>query len=400
MGQGRHPLDGVVVLDLGQIYNAPYATLLLALAGARVIKVEPRHGENLRGRTQGAGAGAPFVMLNSNKEGITLNLRMDRGRELLLELADRADVLVENFRPGVMEKLGVGPETVCKRNPRLIYASGSGFGHSGPYRDFAAMDLTIQAMAGIMSITGFPDGPPVKAGPALCDFFGGIHLYGAIVTALYDRERTGQGRIVEASMFESVYVSLMSSLGLHFGTGADGGPMRTGNRHAGLAEAPYNVYPATDGHAAIICVSDAHWRGLAQLMGRDDLAEHPGFATRRARVERMDEVDELVSAFTSAHARDALCDLLRANRVPCAPVRELGEVVADEHLHSRGMLQEIEHPELGTITVPHSPLRYNGEERLPLVPSPSLGEHNEAILCDWLGIDRAEFERLVDEEVV
>ena len=400
MAEGRHPLVGLVVLDLGQIYNAPYATLLLALAGARVIKVEPRHGENLRGRTQGAGAGAPFVMLNSNKQGVTLDLRTERGRELLLRMADAADVLVENFRPGVMERLGVGPAVVRERNPRLIYASGSGFGHSGPYRDFAAMDLTVQAMAGIMSVTGFPDRPPVKAGPAVCDFFGGIHLFGAIVTALYDRERTGEGRVVEASMFESVYASLMSSLGLLLGTRDGEVAPRTGNRHSGLAEAPYNVYPASDGHVAIICVSDAHWRGLAGLIGREDLAEDPGFATRRARVERMDEVDALVTAFTQRHERDPLCDLLRAHRVPCAPVRELAEVVADPHLHARGMLQELEHPELGTITVPHTPLRFDGEERMALEPAPALGEHNEAVLCGWLGLSREELESLEREEVV
>jgi crotonobetainyl-CoA:carnitine CoA-transferase CaiB-like acyl-CoA transferase len=400
MTDPRHPLEGVVVLDLGQIYNAPYATLLLALAGARVIKVEPPQGENLRGRTQGAGAGAPFVMLNSNKEGITLDLKTDRGRELLLKLADRADVLVENFRPGVTDRLGIGPDVVRERNPRLIYASGSGFGQTGPYRDFAAMDLTVQAMAGIMSTTGFPDRPPVKAGPAVADFFGGIHLYGAIATALFDRERTGVGRTVEASMFESVYASLMSSLGLFFGQGQGETPLRTGNRHSGLAEAPYNVYPAGDGHVAIICVSDAHWRGMAGLLGRPELADDPEYATRKARVERIDEVDALVSAFTITHGRDALCALLREHRVPCAPVRDLGEVVTDVHLHERGMLQEIDHPEFGPITVPHSPLRYDGEERMELRPSPALGQDNASVLRDWLGVDEAELEGLLQEEVV
>jgi CoA:oxalate CoA-transferase len=392
-------LEGVVVLDLGQIYNGPYATLLLALGGAQVIKVEPRQGENLRGRTQSAGAGAPFVMLNSNKRGITLNLREPRGVELLLELSDKADVLVENFRPGVTDRLGIGADVVRARNPRLIYASGSGFGNSGPYREFAAMDLTVQAMAGIMSITGYPDQPPVKAGPALCDFFGGIHLYGAILTALYDRERTGEGREVEASMFESVYASLMSSLGLFFGSGGNV-PMRTGNRHAGLAEAPYNVYPASDGFVAIICVSDSHWVGLANLIGRPELAEHPDYATRRARAEHMDEVDELVGAFTSGHERDPLCTLLRENRVPCAPVRDLGEVVDDPHLRERGMLQEIEHPEFGSIVVPHSPLRFSGEERMPIEPSPGLGQHNEEIFCGLLGLDQDELEELRRTEVI
>jgi CoA:oxalate CoA-transferase len=393
------PLDGVVVLDLGQIYNAPYATLLMALAGARVIKVEPRTGENLRGRTQAAGAGAPFAMLNSNKRGITLDLRTERGRELLLGLAERADVFVENFRPGVTDRLGVGPAVLQERNPRLIYAAGSGFGSTGPYRDFAAMDLTVQAMAGIMSITGFPDRPPVKAGPALCDFFGGIHLYGAIVTALYERERSGTGRVVEASMFESVYPSLMSSLGLYFGsTGAV--PGRTGNRHAGLAEAPYNVYPAADGYVAIIAVSEQHWASLATLMDRTDLIDVPGWATRHERVERIDEVDELVGAFTAQHARDELLTLLRDARVPCAPVRDLGEVVTDEHLHARGMLQEIDHPDLGPLTVPHSPLRYEGTPRLPLTPSPRLGEHNAEVLREWLGLGDDEIDELTRTEVI
>jgi crotonobetainyl-CoA:carnitine CoA-transferase CaiB-like acyl-CoA transferase len=396
---GHHPLDGVVVLDLGQIYNAPYATFLLAQAGAHVIKVEPRGGENLRGRTQTAGAGAPFVMLNSNKQGITLNLRTDRGRELLLELADRADVMVENFRPGVTGRLGIGPEVVRERNPRLIYASGSGFGTTGPYRDYAAMDLTVQAMAGVMSVTGWPDRPPVKTGPALCDFFGGIHLYGAIVTALYDRERTGEGRVVEASMFESVYPSLMSSLGLYFGRGGEV-PLRTGNRHSGLAEAPYNVYPTADGHIAIICVTEAHWGALARLMGRSDLVGAPGYGSRRERAERMEEIDELVSAFTASRERDPLCELLRESRVPCAPVRDLGEVVSDPHLHERGMLSELDHPETGPITVPHSPLRFDGDAGVELEPSPALGEDNEEVLCGWLGLDPDEVAELAAQEVI
>lgn len=395
----RQPLEGVIVLDLGQIYNAPYATFLMAMAGADVIKVEPRTGENLRGRTQASGAGAPFAMLNSNKRAITLDLRSDRGREIVLELADRADVFVENFRPGVTDRLGIGAEVVQARNPRLIYASGSGFGKTGPYRDFAAMDLTVQAIAGIMSVTGYPDRPPVKAGPALCDFFGGVHLYGAITTALYERERTGVGRAIEVSMFESVYPSLMSSLGLYFGSGGEA-PTRTGNRHAGLAEAPYNVYPTSDGYVAIIGVSDQHWRSLAEVMGREDLADAPGWGTRRERVARMDDVDDVVSDFTARYARDELLELLRGARVPCAPVRDIGEVVTDEHLHERGMLQEFDHPDLGPITLPHSPLRYEGVEPIPLKPSPRLGEHNAEILRDMLGFGDEQIDELIAQDVL
>lgn len=393
------PLEGIVVVDLGQIYNGPYATLLMALAGAHVIKVEPPHGDNLRGRARAKGSGTPFAMLNSNKLSTTLNLRTDRGRELLIEMARRADVLLENFRPGVLERLGVGSDVLLRENPRLIYAAGSGFGLTGPYRDFPAMDLTVQAMAGVMSITGWPDRPPVKAGPAICDFSGGIHLYGAVVTALFQRERTGEGGVVEASMFESVYTSMSSSLGLFFGDGSDGS-LRTGNRHNGLAEAPYNTYPTNDGYLAIICVTDAHWRTLAGEMGREDLAEHPDFATRRARVERIEEIDELVSAWTQGFGKAELFERLRSVRVPCAPVRGLAEVTTDEHLHARGMLREIDHPEMGRITVPHSPLRYGDDGGAELRPSPALGQHNEEVFCGWLGLSREELDELEREEVV
>jgi crotonobetainyl-CoA:carnitine CoA-transferase CaiB-like acyl-CoA transferase len=398
---GPQPLDGVVVLDLGQIYNAPYATLLMALAGAKVIKVEPRGGENLRGRTQGAGAGAPFIMLNSNKLGVTLNLRNERGRELFHRMTKAADVVVENYRPGVTDRLGIGPDVLRELNPRLIYASSSGFGRSGPYRDLAAMDLTVQAMAGIMSITGFPDRPPVKAGPAVADFFAGIHLYGAIMTALFDRERTGRGRVVEVAMFESVYPSLMSSLGLMYGHGrGEGPPLRTGNRHSGLAEAPYNVYPTADGYIAIICVTDAHWQNLVGLMDRPDIAAEERFATRRLRAIAIDEVDELVTAYTSRMPRDELVEKLREAQVPCAPVRDLDEVVADPHLHERGMLTEVEDPDSGPLTLPHSPLRYEDLERLPLQSSPRLGEHNKQIFGDWLGLSEGELAELAEEETI
>ena len=247
MIEPRYPLQGVTVLDLGQIYNGPYATFLMAMAGARVIKIEPREGESLRHRTLIGGAALPFAMLNSNKLAATLNLKSTRGRELLIEMARRADVLLENFVPGTMERLGIGYEVLRQANPRLIYASGSGFGRTGPYRDYPAMDITIQAMSGVMSVTGFPDGPPTKAGPALCDFFCGTHLYGAVVTALYEREQTGHGRLVEVAMLDAVYFSLSSSLGLYFGSGSYGGPIkfpqRTGNiwKHQ-CAIGPYHDY--------------------------------------------------------------------------------------------------------------------------------------------------------------
>lgn len=374
------PLDGVTVLDLSQIYNGPYATFLLAMAGARIVKVEPPGGESLRRRGVVGGAALPFAMLNGCKESLMLDLKTDAGKDVLRQLAMQADVVVENFAPGVMDRLGLGAAALQAANPRLIYAQSSGFGSSGPYRDYPAMDLTVQAMAGVMSITGFPDRPPVKAGPALCDFFAGVHLYGAIVTALYERERTGVGRQVEVAMLDAVYPSLSSSLGMHFGSGGDV-PPRTGNRHGGLAEAPYNVYPASDGYIAIICVGDVHWRSLLTAMGQDDLANDPRFASLKDRVAHIDAIDALVGAWTAPQNKEALFALLQAHRVPCAPVRNLDEVVNDPHMHARGALHWQDHPELGRIVVPHSPLRFAGTEQRPLEPSRPLGADADAVLA-------------------
>ena len=249
MGEARPntPLSGVTVLDFGQIFQGPYATLLMAKAGAFVIKIEPPKGEPGRRRAEpGKSATLPFAMLNQNKRAVTLNLKTPRGRALLLRMVERADVLLENFSPGTMDDLGVGWRVLHELNQRLVYATGTGFGISGPDRDNLAMDMTIQAASGIMSVTGFPDGPPVKAGPTLVDFMGGIHLYAGVVTALYDRDRSGSGRLVEVSMQEAVYPTLAASFDYYYRTGKI--PPRTGNRQAGLNSAPYNVFPTKDGH--------------------------------------------------------------------------------------------------------------------------------------------------------
>ncbi len=395
---GPAPFADVTVVDLGQIYNAPYATLLLALGGANVIKVEPLTGENLRGRGRVRGAGAPFGMLNSNKRDVTLNLKDPRGIEILERMIAKADVFVENFRPGVTDKLGIGPQRLRELNPMLIYASGSGYGSTGPYRDLPAMDITIQAMSGIMSVTGFPDREPVKAGPAISDFMGGIHLFGAIASALYQREKTGRGTTVEAAMLDAVYPSLMSSLGLYFG-GTGDVPTRTGNRHSGMAESPYNVYPASDGHVALICVGEAHWRALTELMGMPELAIHPKFADRVARVAHIEEVDALVSAWTRDQTKEELAERLWGAGVPSAPVRELAEVVNDPHLRQRGMLREIDHPDMGPLVVPHSPIRV-GDFYADLVPSPTLGQHNDEIYGEWLGLGAEEIADLRNKGVI
>jgi formyl-CoA transferase len=385
--QSRQPLEGVVVIDLSQIYNGPYATFLMAAAGARVIKVEPPSGEPLRRRSVVGGAALPFAMLNGCKESVVLDLKSEDGKAALRGLVSDADVLVENYAPGTMARLGLGHEALQALNPRLIYAASSGFGGDGPYRDYPAMDLTIQAMSGVMSTTGFPDRPPVKAGPALCDFFAGVHLYGAIATALFERERTGVARRVEVSMQDAVYASLSSSLGMHWGNSGnpDAPPPRTGNRHGGMAEAPYNVYPTSDGWIAIICVGDAHWRNLCEAMGRLDLPSDPRFASLKARVDSIDAVDAIVSQWTRERTKHNVFETLMKHHVPCAPVRDLDEVMNDPNMHARGSLQWQNHPELGRIVVQHSPLRYAGAPLAQLTPSRLLGADTEAVLRERLG---------------
>ena len=393
-GVSALPLDGIDVVDLTQIYNGPYATFLMATAGASVVKVEPPGGEPLRRRGVVGGAALPFAMLNACKSFVTLDLKSDDGRAALLELVANADVLVENFAPGTMERLGLGFDQLLERNPRLIYAASSGFGSDGPYARYPAMDLTVQAISGVMDVTGFPDRPPVKAGPALCDFFAGVHLYGAIVTALLERERTGVARRVEVAMQDAVYPSLSSSLGLHWGGGGGDIPARTGNRHAGLAEAPYNVYPTSDGYVAIICTTDRHWQSLVQLMGKPEIASTPGFASLKERVANIDAVDAMVAEWTSVRTKQEAFDALVGAHVPGAPVRNLDEVTADPNMHARGALQWQDHPELGRIVVPHSPLRFAGTALRKLEPSRGLGVDTETILRARTGLDEKTIERL------
>lgn len=380
------------MLDLGQIYNGPYCGLLLAFMGARVLKIESPEGDIVRRRKRDVEP-YPLVMLNSNKESVVLDLKHPSGKALFLRLARRADVVVENFAVGVMDRLGLGWPVLHAENPRLVYATGTGFGLTGPYRDLPAMDLTIQAMSGIMNATGYPDRPPVKAGPAVCDFLAGVHLFAGVMSALMHRERTGQGQLVEVSMLEAAVVALASALGV-FMDGDAGVPPRTANRHPALAMAPYNVYETRDGHVAIFTASDRHWESITRVLGREDLRDDPAFGTTPARAARMEEIDALVSAWTRARTRDEVLASLAAAHVPCAPVRTTGEVVNDPHLRERGAWVEVEHPRRGKTRVPASPIRLHGSAPVDVRPAPLLGQDTDRVLTELLGLDAGELAAL------
>jgi CoA:oxalate CoA-transferase len=393
----NRPLAGIVVLDFGQVYQGPYATLLMAKAGADVIKIEPPQGEPLRRRAPpGKSTTFPIAMLNSNKRAITLNLKDERGRALLFRMVERGDVLLENFAPGVLDRLGVGWEVLHRINPRLVYASGSGYGLTGPDRDNLAMDLTIQAVSGLIAATGFADGPPVKAGPAVVDFISGIHLYAATLTALFERERTGRGRLVEVAMQEAAYATLTSQLHAYFETGQP--PPRTGNASHGRV--PLNVYPTNDGYVAMNIAVEEHWYNLLRAMGREDLRDDPRFANNAARVANREATDALVAAWTRALGKMEVFAIAKRHRIPLAPVREVDEVMRDRHMHERGMLEWIEHDEIGRIVVPTTPLRIHGADPVDTVPSPKLGQHNREIYGDWLGLSAAEIGALEQDGVI
>ncbi len=396
----RLPLEGIKVLDLGQIYNGPYAGWLLAQAGADVIKVEPLRGDALRGRSRHRGS-IPWSMaaLNQNKRGLALDLKSGAGKALLFDLARQADILLENFAPGVLDRLGCGAAELQTANPRLIYATGSGFGTTGPDRDNLAMDLTIQAASGMMSVTGPEGGAPMKAGMAVCDFLGGIHLYAAIMTALYERSVTGLGRVVEVAMVEAALPVLTTNFGGMFENGGVPVPRR-GNKHPAKAAAPYNVYECADGHIALLCIREEHWVSVTRVIGRPELVDDPRFADAATRAANDEAVDEVILEWSRKLPKKAAARAMQDAHVACAVIRDLTEIMADPHLRGRGALFEQHHPVLGDITVPHSPLRYHGAPFPPSVPSPGLGEHSRAVLADWLDLSQGEIDVLFADGAV
>jgi CoA:oxalate CoA-transferase len=367
----------------------------MAMAGAEVIKIEPPRGDMSRRRARDGDY--PFRALHSCKRAIVLNLKTERGREILLQLSRSADVLVENFAPAVMPRLGLHPDIFHSVNPRLIYASGSGFGRTGPDTNRLALDLTIQAMSGLMSTTGEKGGRPLKAGVPIADFTSGAHLYGAIVTALFERERTGRGRVVEVSMLESVFASLLPAAGHAYHSQTV--PQRSGNRHVADSYVPFDMFEAADGWVTLVCATDQHWQNLCDAMERPDLRENVDLHHLHGRVDQIDEVTAMIAQWTATRTRSQICDRCEQHHVPAAPLRDVMEVLADPHLEARGFLTK-HVTETGTILLPNSPMRYEGSSLRPLTPSPSLGEHTDAVLSELCGLGAADLEELRREGVI
>jgi crotonobetainyl-CoA:carnitine CoA-transferase CaiB-like acyl-CoA transferase len=392
------PLEGIRVIDLGQIFAVPYCTLQLAYLGAEVIKVEPpRSGDQLRRpETSLGGVSYPFLMLNANKKSVALNLKDLRGREIFFRMLERTDVLAENYSGGVMESFGLGYDDLKERFPRLIHGSCKGYGSDGPWATLGAMDSTMQASCGLISVTGYPDRPGVKTPATFIDMGSGSHLVSGILAALIQRAQTGRGQKVEVAMMDT---SVSSMTGL-IGDVLEGRkPERLGNRHRNAC--PSNVYPAADGQIMIFCLTEKHWWVLARLMGRGDLSAADRFRNHRARMVVADEVDALVAGWTGGRRRDELAAILSGAGVPCAPVRTVEEVAGDPEITRQGMLADSEFPTRGPIKVTGLPIKFSqcraGAQ--PVSRPPLLGEHTAEVLAG-LGVGSVELRELRDAGVI
>jgi len=400
MNEPIQPLDDIRIIDLTHYVNGPYATMLLGYLGADVIKVEsPQWGDGIRSvyRQPGQKSGVPFALMNSNKRSITLNLKSDEGKEIFKRLVKKADVVVENYEAGTMDRMGLGYDVLKEINPRLIYASGTGYGQSGPNRNLPAFDPIIQAESGIMAVTGEADGPPLKAGVVIVDVLGATHLCAGILAAIRHRDRTGKGVTVEISMQEAALPTLAMQIGA-YGMGIR--QLREGNGSAGGVLAPYNTYPARDGWITIMAAQPARFRRLCELMGQPELADDPRYVKLAGRSKNRAELDRAIAQWTMTMTRRQLMDLLAANDVLCGVVKELHEVMTEPHLFERGALREIDHPQLGRMTIFNSPLRLGGAPSAMKSPSPALGADNERFYNEELGLSAAEVAALRDRKVI
>jgi crotonobetainyl-CoA:carnitine CoA-transferase CaiB-like acyl-CoA transferase len=393
------PLEGLTVVDLTRVLSGPFCTMQLADMGARVIKIErPGAGDDTRawGPPFIHGESAYFLSINRNKESVTLNFKHPEGRKLLEDLVARADILVENFRPGTLDDLGLDYATVSRRYPRLIYASVSGFGQDGPLRDRAGYDAVLQGEAGIMSLTGPPDGLGYKVGVAIADLVSGLYAAQGILLALYVREKTGRGQHVDVAMLDSVAALLTYQAAIYFATGAP--PPRLGNAHPTVA--PYETFQAADGDVVLAAGNDDLWRKFCVVAGLDALAADPRFVRNRDRVRNYAELRPLLADAFARRTRAEWMQGLEAAGVPAGSVRNLHEVLTDAQLLARHMVQAVEHAAAGTIRVLGVPVKMSDASGTVRTPPPTLGQHTDAVLTRDLGLDPSRVAALRAAEVI
>jgi formyl-CoA transferase len=392
------PLTELLVLDLSRVLAGPYASMMLADLGAEVIKVErPGSGDDTRqwGPPWAGGESAYYLSVNRNKKSITLDLKTEEARDIVRELACRADVLVENWRPGTMENWGLGYDDICQINPGLIYCSISGYGQTGPQRSRPGYDFVIQAEGGIMSVTGPADGPPMKVGVAIVDLTAGMFATIAILAALHERAQSGRGQYIDMALLDA-QVAWLANVGSNFLVSGEP-PDRYGNAHPNIV--PYETFSTSDGWIAVGVGNDRQWQRLCSVTRWDDLAKDDRFATNPLRVEHRDALIPLLQARFKERSSEEWCSVLAGAGIPCGPIRSIDQVFADPQVLSRGMLLQLPHPTAGSVQLAGSPFKLS---RTPVrfdAPPPLLGEHTDEILMQHLGYTSADIERLRNASV-
>jgi formyl-CoA transferase/CoA:oxalate CoA-transferase len=386
------PLDSLTVLDFSRVLAGPYCTMQLADLGARVVKIEqPGRGDDTRawGPPFLAGESAYFLSINRNKQSVALDLKHPRARPVVDALLARADVVVENFRPGTMERLGLDFEAIARRHPRIVYCSISGFGQTGPRRVEAGYDAMMQAEAGLMSITGAADGPPFRLGVAIGDIATGMFAAQGILAALLARARSGRGQRVDIAMLDAVTSLLTYQASIAFATGET--PRRMGNRHPSIA--PYDTFETATGQFVLSVGNDDQFRRLMRVLGRPELATDARFAANAERVRNYDALRAELTPSLAAWNRTDLLGALTAAGVPCAAVRSITEALADPQLAAREMIVPLEHVAAGPIRVLGSPLKLSDTPASVRTPPPSLGQHTDAVLRE-IGLSSEEIASL------
>ena len=397
------PLDGLRVVDLTRVLSGPYCTMQLGDMGAEVIKVEqPGKGDDTRAFAppyQGDQA-AYFLSINRNKRSITLDMKSEAGKEVLWRLIERSDILVENFRPGAMDRLGFGYEAIRKRRPAMVYASISGFGARGPQKDRPGYDVIVQGEAGIMDITGPRDGAPYKVGTAVADLVSGLYAVQGILAALYAAKSTGMGQHVgqhvDISMYEAMASLLTFNAGIYFATGET--PRRRGNDHPTIV--PYETFEAADGWINLAVGNDDLWRRFCKAAETPDLVDHPRFAKAGDRVRNREELVPLVRSLIRQRTRDEWLERLDKAGVPSGAIRTVGEVCESDLLEARGMIARMEHVSAGVVKAVKNAVNLSATPLDAYAAPPQLGQHTREVLTGLLGYSAAEAEKLARDGVI
>ena len=393
VNNARGPLSGITVLDLTQFLSGPFCTMIMADLGADILKIErpdrPRasgpylHGERIYD-----------LSVNRSKKSMTLNLKSDAGKDIFKKLLISSDVVIENFKPGTMERMGLGYEELKKIKPNLIYAAISGFGYTGPYKNRGALDMVIQGMSGLMSLTGEPNGRPTRCGTSASDIFSGIYMFGAVASALYEREKTGKGQFIDVAMLDSTFSCLENAV---INTCIfNKNPERVGNSHP--TSVPFQTFQTSDGEIIITCSRDSAFYSLCRAMGRPDMIQDERFAKAEARRLNKELLEDEITRFTSTRTLDECEETLNQFGVPNGRINTLTMICKDPQIAARDMIVKVEHPVAGTYQMAGSPLKFSSLTEAHYEPAPTLGQHTREILSERLNMTDTEIEALLKEQ--